>query len=213
MSAKYTTQLQSKPEGSAKLQDVFSNEEVSSLVRAGFITTASSLGSSTGMLPMVNKELSGTAISIHNIARAASGSLDAIGGQGAIYRIGGGGSSGLKAPASSDKSSNFRLSLPNIGAYLKLVEGARSHLLFLLSKSKYNEAPLYLLRERWDGGISTKNPYGRSKDPFEQVLPAKIKKWKDFYGLNFDWVLAECLGGGLIEVFNTRSVGLGVRVV
>lgn len=192
---------------------MFTDEEISSLVRAGFVTSASTLGSSAGMTPALNKELSGTAISIHSIARAASGSLDAIGGQSAIHRIGGGGSSGLKAPAGADKSSNFKLSLPNIGSYLKLIEGARTHLLTLLAKSKYNEAPLYLLRERWDGGINTKNPYGRSKDPFEMILPAKIKKWKEFYGLNFDWVLAECLGGGLIEVFNTRSVGLGVRAI
>jgi hypothetical protein len=42
-------------------------------------------------------------------------------------------------------------------------------------------------------------------------MPAKTKKWKDLYGLNFDWVVEECLGAGLIELFETRSVGLGVR--
>ena len=139
--------------------------------------------------------------------------MDAIGGQGAIYRIGGGGTSGLKGSSMSGKpSGNLRMSLPNVGSFLKLVQGAQEHLMNLLAKSKYREAPLYLIKERWDGGIFTKTPYGRSKDPFKMINPGKTRKWKDFHGLQFDWVLAECLGRGLIELFNTRSVGLGVRV-
>ena len=190
-----------------------SDKEVNTLIQAGFITSASSLGSSKNtLLTSPDKSLAGTATSIHNIARAASGSVEAIGGKGALHSIGGGGFGGLQAPGSTDKKfGDLKLSLPNTGPFLKLVDGARSHLITLLSKSKYNEAPMYLLKERWNGGVSTKNPYGRSKDPFNVVTPAKTRKWKDFYGLNFDWVLAECLGGGLIEVFNTRSVGLGVR--
>jgi hypothetical protein len=45
------------------------------------------------------------------------------------------------------------------------------------------------------------------------VLPGRTRKWKDFHGLKFEWVLAECLGAGLVEVFETGSVGLGVRAV
>ena len=194
-------------------QQSLSQEETTDLVHAGFLTSASVFGTASNTANLDIKGLSRSAISVHNIARAASGSLNAIGGEGAIYRIGGGGTSGLKPTQDYGlKNTNFRLSLPNIGSYLKLLQSAREHLLGLLSKSRYSEAPLYLLKERWDGGISTKNPYGRSKDPFKMILPGKTKKWKEFYGLNFDWVLAECLGGGLIELFNTRSVGLGVRL-
>lgn len=189
-----------------------SDDESNALIRAGFLTSTSLLGTSTKGPSLDLKDLSRTAVSIHNIARAASGSMDAIGGQGATYRIGGGGTSGLKASGrSEDRSGSLKMSLPNVGAYLKLVQSAQEHLLNLLSKSKHNEAPMYLIKERWDGGISTKNPYGRSKDPFKMVLPGKTRKWKDFYGLKFDWVLAECLGSGLIELFNTRSIGLGMR--
>ena len=179
------------------------------------MTSAASSGSLKSiLLASPDKSLAGTATSIHNIARAASGSVEAIGGQGALHNTGGGGFAGLQAPGSFDKGiGDLKLSLPNTGPFLKLVEGARSHLITLLSKSKYNEAPLYLLKERWNGGVSTKTPYGRSKDPFNPVTPAKTRKWKDLYGISFDWVLAECLGGGLIEVFNTRSVGLGVRAI
>lgn len=212
---KYTSLLYLPSQRWTKLQNSLSDEDINVLVQAGFVISASTFGASKStVLSGPDKSLAGTATSIHNIARAASGSLEAIGGQGALQNAGGGGFAGLKAPANSDtKAANLKLSMPNTGSYLKLVEGARSHLLGLLSKSKYNEAPLYLLKERWNGGVSTKNPYGRSKDPFRLIVPAKTRKWKDFYGLNFDWVLAECLGGGLIEVFNTRSVGLGVRVV
>jgi hypothetical protein len=193
-----------------RLEEIFSKEDLNSLVQSGFATVSSNLGNSGKTFSAQDKELSGTMISLHNIAQAASGSIDAVGGAGAV--TGNGGLGGLKIPSSKDNiNSNLKLSLPNIGSYLKLVEGARSHLMNLLSKSKYNEAPMYLLRERWNGGVSIKNPYGRSKDPFRLVLPGKTRKWKDFYGLKFEWILAECLGGGLIEVFNTRSVGLGVR--
>ena len=194
---------------------MLSKEELNSLIGAGFVNSASSFGSSKGfVLANSDKSLAGTATSIHNIARAASGSTQAVGGQEALNKLGGGVSAGLKAPVSSEtKHLNLKLSMPNTGSYLKLVESARSHLLMLLEKSKYNEAPVYLLRERWNGGVTTKAPYGRSKDPFRLVLPSKTRKWRDFYGLNFDWVLAECLGGGLVEVFNTQSVGLGVRAI
>lgn len=74
---------------------------------------------------------------------------------------------------------------------------------------------MYLLRERWDGGIAGDNPASRAKKlrgEFAGVLPARTRKWKHFWGLAFDWVLAQCVGGGMVELFETGSVGLGVRV-
>lgn len=185
-------------------------------MRAGLLTSSTSgLTSSSNVLATPRNGLRGTLTSIESVSKAASGSVGAIGGQGSVLGSGGGGSSGVSNAnkAGSTKEMEMKLSLPNTGAFLKLVEGARSHLVHLLSKSKYKEAPLYLLRERWDGNITTKSAYGRSKDPFSMVLPGKIKKWKEFYGLKFEWILAECLGGGMVEVFETGSVGLGVRLV
>ena len=186
-------------------------------MRAGFLTSVStamksqSSISATSSFRVADRD---TLTSLESVSRAASGSLAAIGGTGSVLNTGGGGSGGLGDPKSSIRRiGEMKASLPNTGSFLKLIEGARSHLVYLLAKSKYSEGPVYLLRERWDGGISTKNPYGRSKDPFLQILPGKTRKWKEYYGLKFDWVLAECLGAGLVEVFETGSVGLGVRVV
>ena len=82
-------------------------------------------------------------------------------------------------------------------------------------KSRFREIPIYLLREKWDGGISADDPAAKAKKyrgEFTGVLPSRTRKWKQFYGLSFDWTLAECLGAGLVEVFETGSVGQAVRV-
>jgi hypothetical protein len=44
-------------------------------------------------------------------------------------------------------------------------------------------------------------------------MPGRTKKWKEFQGLEFGWVLQEAVGAGLVEVFETQSVGRGVRLV
>ena len=75
--------------------------------------------------------------------------------------------------------------------------------------------PVYLLKERFEGGISADDPATRSKKyrgEFAGVLPARTRKWKQLYGLSFAWVLAECIGAGLIELFETGSVGQAVRL-
>lgn len=87
----------------------------------------------------------------------------------------------------------------------------------LLAKSRYRELPIYLLHERWDGGVASENDAAvqakKYRGEFTGVLPGRTRKWKQFYGLSFQWVLAECLGGGLIEVFETGSVGRAVRAI
>ena len=72
---------------------------------------------------------------------------------------------------------------------------------------------MYLLKEKWDatGGVGRIGGEGRAR--WKVVLPVKTKKWKKLWGVRFEWVLEECLGGGLVEVFETGSVGLGVRAV
>ena len=188
-------------------------------MRAGFLTSSQQPSQSANIFSGADIISSKTLSSIVNISKAASGSMAAIGGEGAIHEAGGSGR-GIGIRRSSSQAvplsgSDFQLALPNTGPYLQLLTGARSHLMSLVLKSRFKEMPLYLLKERWDGGISADDPAAKAKKyrgEFAGVLPARTRKWKQFYGLGFDWVLAECLGAGLIELFETGSVGHGVRV-
>ncbi|QGA17904.1 hypothetical protein EYB26_005580 [Talaromyces marneffei] len=160
----------------------FSREESISLVRAGFLVTASSL----------SKE----AVNLTSV-RAYSTEVDDT-RQDSIQS---------RAPA-------FFLSLPNTGPYLRLLSAARSHLLALLRQSKYHEAPLTLLRDRWEGAVESNHSFSMAKrirGEFSGVLPGRTKKWKEFNGMGFRWILEEALGAGLVEIFDTGSVGPGIR--
>ena len=204
---------------------IFSSFEAIALKQAGFLTSST-------QAPQLAKSFSnaaapGTMTSLSSVSRAPSGSMAAIGGEGAIHEAGGSGtSSGLRRSSSqlykdtieglieSDRA--FQISLPNTGPYLRLLTAARSHLISLLQKSRYKEMPLYMLNERWDGGIATDDAAAKAKKyrgEFTGVLPARTRKWKQFYGLRFEWVLAECLGAGLLELFETGSVGRAARLV
>ena len=106
-------------------------------------------------------------------------------------------------------------SLPATGAYLKLLTNARQHLLALLRalSPRHKEATYDLLREKWEGNTPTDaaSKKKRERGEWTGVLPGKTRKWREFYGLRFEWVLAECVGSGLVEVFETGSVGWAVR--
>ncbi len=184
---------------------------MSALIRAGFlvssslVTSQSSLGGSSIIAPPT-------------ISRAASGSWAAVGGGAAFENLGGVGMPKRHNSESQvcNTGNELALSIPNVGPYLRLLYAARSHLMELLGKSKYREAPLYLLRERWDGAVesdSSTSTAKRARGEFAGLLPGKTKKWKDLYGLDFDWTLQECLGAGLVELFETKSVGHGVRAL
>ncbi|KAK2768740.1 hypothetical protein FQN54_000596 [Arachnomyces sp. PD_36] len=112
------------------------------------------------------------------------------------------------------RPSTMALSLPNTGPYIRLLDAGRSHLMTLLKKSDSQEIPVYLLKDRWDGAVETNTSSfaaKRARGESSGVLPGKTKKWKDLYGMNFRWALEEALGAGLIELFETGSVGPGVR--
>lgn len=112
------------------------------------------------------------------------------------------------------RPSTMSLSLPNTGPYIRLLDAGRSHLMTLLKKSDSHEVPMYLLRDRWDGAVESDSSFfaaKRARGESTGVLPGKTKKWKDLYGMNFRWALEEALGAGLIELFETGSVGPGVR--
>lgn len=100
-------------------------------MRAGFLTSSVQGLNSANVFADPNFGSCGTLISISTISQAASGSMAAVGGEGAIY--GAGGRGGIRRSSSQfEKSSEhqsletfgegveLRLSLPGTGAYLKV---------------------------------------------------------------------------------------------
>lgn len=98
-----------------------------------------------------------------------------------------------------------RLAIPGNGAFLKLVSAALQYLVALLVKSRFREAPESALRDRWDGGIA------KDEASLSAFCRGRRENGKQFRGLTFDWVLPEAVGSGLVEVFETNSVGHAVR--
>ncbi|KAL8684506.1 MAG: hypothetical protein Q9218_008259, partial [Villophora microphyllina] len=146
---KFMTYLRNNPHSSPIPSISFSIADIHSLKRAGFLTLASQPFQST---PISNTNTNPSpSTSIPTISRAASGSLAAIGGSGAIVEAGG----TLGLHRQNPNSTDLQLSLPNTGPFLRLLSTARTHLISLIQKSRFQETPLYLLRERWDGGIAS----------------------------------------------------------
>lgn len=191
----------------------FSASEITALRGAGFLVSSGISRKSETLVKMSERRLAPAMIS-----RQASGTVAAAGGEAAFDCLGGIGSARMAASDSVEAAKNAEstVSVPNIGAYLRLVSSARTHLVGLLEKFHHHEGPLYLLRERWDGAIESDNRISsakRARGEFAGILPGKTRKWRRFHGLEFDWVLRECLGAGLVELFDTGCVGHGVRIV
>lgn len=214
---KYIALMESNPTSPTASVASLTREEVRMLVSTGFLTNPAALSNG------VDLSSRSTGISLAAISKAGSsapsGSLAAVGGYGAINDSGGGGSA-LSAAAQPRSSlsgiqNTMTFSLPSTGSYLKLLTEARTHLLFLLKQisPRHREATLDLLREKWDGNVANDaiSNAKRSRGEWYGVLPGKTKRWRDFYGLEFAWILAECVGSGLIELFDTGSVGIAAR--
>ncbi|EGC43949.1 conserved hypothetical protein [Histoplasma capsulatum var. duboisii H88] len=181
---------------SAVAAGIFTPEETSSLVRAGFLVSPSSLAKHPSF------DTSPTSIPASRRSHALNIVLP-----------------GQEIAVSDQRKSGISsmfLSIPNLGPYLRLVGAARTQIMTLLKKSRSGEAPLTLIRDRWDGAVESEVYYNvskRARGESAGVLPGKTKKWKELYGMNFRWALEEALGSGLIELFDTGSVGPGVRRV
>ncbi|CAK7566054.1 MAG: hypothetical protein SEPTF4163_003987 [Sporothrix epigloea] len=163
-----------------------------------------------------------TLLSLETVARAASGSFDAVGGVNAVYTAGGGGARGRYVVAGTGGSDgpaavpaeDLMLSIPGHGTFVKLVSGALNYLIGIVARTPRRETLETSLRERWNAGGSVAKRKGREGfDILKRVPLSRSKKWKEFYGMNFDWVLAEAVGAGLVELFDTGSVGRGVRLL
>ena len=203
--------LRKNPRATSLSGKLFSVAESTALLQAGYLVSSLDVRVSSHQ-SLLSRNASVT--SVHTVSRAASGSAAAVGGEG-VYLDSGGGGTGRR-PTNVNPQGEFVLSLPNIGVYIRLLSAARHHLLSLLGKSKFREAPQYLLRERWDGAIDSDNRVSNAKrlrGEFAGILPGRTKKWKQLYGITFEWILEECLGAGLVELFETGSVGRGVRAI
>ncbi|ROW01699.1 hypothetical protein VSDG_01980 [Cytospora chrysosperma] len=190
--------------------------QIDQLVRGGFSATSHGFDAGSVTSVFARPEDRGTSISLETVSRAAAGSVDAVGGEGAVHASGGSGGGRAGGRGLQPGGAEISLAVPGQGAYLKLVSAALSQLTGILGKSVFKEMPENLLRERWDGGVangSKQHAGKRERREFVGVLPGRTKKWKDFYGMAFDWVLHEAVGAGLVEVFVTGSVGRGIRLL
>ncbi|KAJ5327168.1 Serine-threonine protein kinase 19 [Penicillium brevicompactum] len=183
---------------SAISQGVFTTDEYRALLRAGFIVSSSSF--TQGSLSIA---------SLPNLPTMAASSASRV--------ESGRSASNPERPVQSDsqaRAATLFLSLPNTGSYLRLLGLGRAHLLALLKRSACGEAPVGLVKDRWDGAVETEKSFHlakRARGEFAGVLPGKTKKWKELNGMHFRWVLEEALGAGLVEMFETGSVGPGIR--
>jgi hypothetical protein len=201
---KYTAQLKHHA------TSPFTPDDLTALYASGFLTRAS-------MLPSTYLRPGAASLgSLQSVASAgsafASGTDGAVAASSVQHISGGTGAANRLSQAHAGAQESHIFSLPNAGPYLKLLTAARAHLLSLLAKAgKHRAMPLDRLRERWDGAVA--NPGAETKHELKGLLPGRTKKWKQFYGLEFEWVLSECLGAGLVECFRTGSVGTGVRAL
>ncbi|KAJ4300944.1 hypothetical protein N0V90_003033 [Kalmusia sp. IMI 367209] len=203
---KYLSSLKANPTSTTITSTAFTPAEISSLTTAGFLTTATALDYKSSLFSMPGA--GSLSFLSSSGSRHAAGSLEAVGGPSAMQHSHGG--TGQRTATKS----YYTFSLPNTGSHIKLLIDARTHFIGLLKKSKYKEAPLDVLRERWDGGILGKEDIAdkkKARGEFAGILLGRTKKWKQFYGLRFEWILEECVGAGLVELFETGSVGTAAR--
>lgn len=181
--------------------------QVDELVRAGFLTTYHDFDLGQVSTGFAQPEDRGSGISLQSVARAAAGSVDAVGGSEGVHGSGG---SGGRSGGMGERGQEVSLAVPGQGTYLKLVSEAVGHLGEIVGKaSAFKEMPEGVLRERWDGSGVVGRHVGRGFG----LLPGKTRKWKTFWGVGFEWVLCEAVGMGTMEVFETGSVGRGVRLL
>jgi hypothetical protein len=203
---KFIRFLKENPAAPSVPKGVLEPAEEDCLVRAGFLTYTS-LGAAAGDTLRLRPEDRATLMSLQHVSQFASGTVFAVGGQNVVHMAGGGGGAPTLTRASSSLSSlspasgagpsgpGLRIAIPGHGPYLKLAEAALSWLRTALGRTRWREAPEGWLRERFEGG----GLYGT--------------RWKELWGLEWEWVIGLAVGLGTVEVFSTRSVGRGVRLL
>ncbi|KAK6460846.1 serine-threonine protein kinase 19-domain-containing protein [Scheffersomyces coipomensis] len=96
------------------------------------------------------------------------------------------------------ESHQFSISYPACGVFLKLINAGRVWLVKAMAKASYKESLEENLFKKWEGmTLNGESKMNNFRAPF--------------YGYDLNWVLADALGSGLIEVFNT-PVGRGWKL-
>ncbi|KAM0701393.1 hypothetical protein Q7P35_011754 [Cladosporium inversicolor] len=197
-----------------------SDVEERNLVNTGFLTSPNALTAMLGDLFLPPGSSSSLATVSSAGSRAATGTLAAVGGAGAVHESGGSGNTlatrdNRPSNTIKGKEREMTFALPGTGIYLKLLVAARQHLLHILKSisPRHREATMEILKEKWEGNTPNDplNRLKRERGEWGGVLPGKTKRWKEFYGMRFECVLAECVGSGLVELFDTGAVGMAVR--
>lgn len=217
---KYITLLSAHRASATTPTGSLSDVEERHLVNTGFLTSPNALTAMLGDLFLPPGSSSSLATVSSAGSRAATGTLAAVGGAGAVHESGGSGNtltSRTNRPSIQikGKEREMTFALPGTGIYLKLLVAARQHLLHILKSisPRHREATMEILREKWEGNTLNDplNRLKRERGEWGGVLPGKTKRWREFYGMRFECVLAECVGGGLVELFDTGAVGMAVR--
>ncbi|KAF2665901.1 hypothetical protein BT63DRAFT_43469 [Microthyrium microscopicum] len=186
--------------------------EIKTLAQNGFVTAKSMMPTNSETFLRVGPSSLGSLNYVGTAGtRHAAGSDGAVAKSSVQYAVGGTRAANRLQPSSSSLLFPHTVSLPNVGPYLKLISESRDHLLTFLLKLPYKSMPLSRLKEYWDGGVVANDSL--SVPERRGVLPGRTKKWRDFNGLKFEYVLAECIGSGLVECFRTGSIGTGVRAL
>ncbi|KAI1504449.1 serine-threonine protein kinase 19-domain-containing protein [Biscogniauxia marginata] len=214
-----TSYLTGNPGAQTINRTVLQPSELNQLIHAGFLTAHHTgiihHGSMSNTMNLYSRpEDKTTLTSLETVSRQPTGTLGTVGGEGAVHMAGGSGGGARNTGWLDTGATELRFAVPGNGTFLKLLSAALDHLVASLGKSRYREAPETVLKDRWDGGIAKEEArYAakRGRGEFAGILPGQTRKWRQFYGLSFDWVLQEAVGSGLVEVFETRSVGRGIR--
>ena len=213
--SEYIALLRKNPSTLKLARSKLPQESAKQLFQAGFLTSATPSWTPADIYSSKGDGLRGTLTSMSSIQRAAAGpTIPQRSDVGGAFHAAGGVAG--YASRSSTEGGDFNISVPNIGSYLKLLKASRSRLISLLSRSKFRQAPESVLQERWNGGIHGDDTASSAKivrGEFAGILPGRTTKWKQLYGVTFEWALEECVGAGMVEVFNTRSVGRGIRAI
>lgn len=190
--AKYKKYLRENPSAQTIPEGVLPNDQADSLIRLGYLTTHFQNDPFSTL--NIRPEDRTTLTSIQRISKHASGSLSAVGGSNVIH-LSGGGSGAPTLTHSTSQTQDLKIAIPGHGRYLKLAAAGVEWVREMLGRTKWGECPESWLKERFEGG----GLYG--------------PRWKDFWGVEWAWVLGEAVGLGMVEVFETRSVGKGVRAL
>lgn len=188
----FKTFLKENPTTQILYKGALDSRHADELIRAGFLT--SSTPSTPESTLDIRPEDRTTLTSIHHVSQFASGTVSAVGGRNIIHLAGGSGGAPTLTRSSSTPS-GLRIAVPGHGRHLKLASASVDWVREALRRTRWGEGPESWLKERFEGG----GLYG--------------PRWKEFWGVEWSWVLGEAVGLGVVEVFETGSVGRGVRAL